>query len=159
MKSGDILKLILSLIICQLAGLIGSIFTRPAIPSWYQTLNKPVFTPPSWLFGPVWISLYFLMGVALFLIWKKKPQNGQVNTGLLIFFVQLGLNALWSVAFFGLRSPLFGLVIIIFLWLALLLTILKFVRLSFLASVLLWPYFLWTSFASVLNLFLWLMNR
>ncbi|MCX7973710.1 MAG: tryptophan-rich sensory protein [Candidatus Aminicenantes bacterium] len=158
-KLNDVFKLIVSLILCQLAGIIGSFFTRPAIPTWYQTLNKPNFTPPNWLFGPVWISLYILMGLSLFLIWRKKPQNGRINSAFAIFFIQLILNAFWSIAFFGFRSPLFGLVIIILLWIGLLLTIIQFARLSFAASVLLWPYFLWVNFASLLNFSIWLLNR
>jgi len=88
LKFGEILKLVTSLVICQLAGLIGSLFTRPAIPTWYQSLNKPSFAPPNWLFGPVWITLYLLMGIALFLIWRKAGEV-QVKTALFIFSLQL----------------------------------------------------------------------
>ncbi len=159
MKAGEIIKLILSLVLCQLAGMIGSFFTRPAIPTWYQTLNKPSFSPPNWLFAPVWITLYLLMGLALFLIWRQKPLAPRAKSALLFFFIQLVLNALWSPAFFGLHSPFLGFLVIILLWAAILLTIIKFAPLSLLASALLWPYFLWVSFASVLNFFLWTMNR
>lgn len=105
MKLNYFFKLITSLIICQLAGLIGSLFTRPAITPWYQSLNKPNFTPPNWLFAPVWISLYILMGIALFLIWRKKPQNGRINSALVIFFTQLILNSFWSIAFLVFGRP------------------------------------------------------
>jgi len=152
------LKLIASLVICQLAGLIGSLFTRPAIPTWYQSLNKPSFAPPNWLFGPVWISLYLLMGISLFLVWRKA-REARVKTALFIFSLQLLFNALWSIAFFGLRSPAFGLIIILLLWITLLLTIILFARLSLMASILLWPYFLWLSFASWINFSLWWLNR
>ena len=158
MKFNEILKLVTSLVICQLAGLIGSLFTRPAIPTWYQSLNKPSFAPPNWLFGPVWISLYLLMGISLFLVWRKSGK-AQVKTALFIFSLQLLFNAFWSIAFFGFRSPAFGLFIILLLWISLLLTIIIFARLSLAASILLWPYFLWTSFASWLNFSLWWLNR
>jgi tryptophan-rich sensory protein len=159
MKSTDRLKLATSLIVCQLAGLLGSLFTTPAISTWYQTLNKPSFTPPSWLFAPVWIGLYLLMGISLFLVWKKKEQDLRVNEALMIFFIQLILNAFWSIAFFGLRSPLLGLVDIIFLWMGILLTIQKFFKISRNGALLLLPYLLWVSFAALLNFSLWVLNR
>lgn len=159
MKSTDRLKLATSLIVCQLAGLLGSLFTAPAISTWYQTLNKPSFTPPSWLFAPVWIGLYLLMGISLFLVWKKKEQDLRVNEALMIFFIQLILNAFWSIAFFGLRSPLLGLVDIILLWMGILLTIQKFFKISRNGALLLLPYLLWVSFAALLNFSLWVLNR
>ncbi len=159
MKLKEILRLLISLVICQLAGVVGSLFTRPAIATWYNTLNKPAFAPPNWLFAPVWITLYFLMGIALFLTWRKGVQNKRARSALWIFFIQLFLNAFWSAAFFGLHSPGFGFLIIVLLWVAILLTIIKFARLSLLSSILLWPYFIWVSFATVLNLSLWMMNR
>jgi tryptophan-rich sensory protein len=159
MKSTDRLKLAASLIVCQLAGLLGSLFTTPAISTWYQTLNKPSFTPPSWLFAPVWIGLYLLMGISLFLVWKKKEQDLRVNEALMIFFIQLILNAFWSIAFFRLRSPLLGLVNIIFLWMGILLTIQKFFKISRNGALLLLPYLLWVSFAALLNFSLWVLNR
>ncbi len=149
----DLVKLILSIVICQLAGVIGSVFTAKSVSTWYLTLNKPLFTPPGWLFGPVWISLYFLMGVALFLIWQKKDKKA-----LTFFSVQLVFNAFWSIAFFGLKSPLFGLIVIIILWILILLTIIKFFKISKSAGWLLIPYILWVSFASILNFALFLLN-
>jgi len=153
------LKLIVSVIACLAAGAIGSIFTRSAIPTWYATLAKPSFSPPDWLFAPVWTSLYILMGVAAFLVWRKGLENKQVRIALIVFLVQLILNALWSIAFFGLQCPLCGLTIISVLWLAILATTILFYRVSRVASVLLWPYLLWVSFASVLNGSIWLLNR
>ncbi|MCX6008784.1 MAG: tryptophan-rich sensory protein, partial [Chloroflexi bacterium] len=141
------------------AGLIGSIFTREAIPTWYAALEKPAFNPPNWLFAPVWTLLYIMMGVAAFLVWRKGLENKQVRIALIVFLVQLVLNALWSVAFFGLESPLYGLIVIAALWVAILLTVLKFYRISSAASVLLWPYLLWVTFAAVLNVSIWLLNR
>lgn len=154
----DLLRLIASLILCQLAGIVGSLFTTPAIPTWYQTLNKPPFTPPDWIFGPVWITLYLLMGISLFLVWRKKGQDPRVKRSMILFFAQLMLNAFWSIAFFGLRSPLFGLVIIILLWIAILLTIQKFFKISRSGAILLLPYLLWVSFAVLLNVSLWVLN-
>lgn len=149
----NLIKLIISIVICQLAGIIGSFFTIKSVSNWYLTLNKPFFSPPNWLFGPVWIFLYFLMGVALFLVWKKRNKKA-----LTFFGVQLFLNAFWSIAFFGLKSPLFGLIIIIILWILILLTIIKFFKVSKPAAWLLIPYILWVSFATVLNFSLLILN-
>ena len=159
MKTGDIWKLVVSIIACLAAGAIGSIFTREAIPTWYATLEKPAFNPPNWLFAPVWTLLYLMMGIAAFLVWRKGLENRQLRIALIVFLVQLVLNALWSVAFFGLESPLYGLIVIAALWVAILFTVLKFYRISLAASVLLLPYLLWVSFAAVLNSSIWLLNR
>ena len=102
MKLKDIAKLAVSIILCQLAGFLGSLFTTPAIPTWYQTLHKPFFTPPNWIFSPVWISLFVLMGVSLFLVWRRQD-HPKAKTALIFFFIQLILNILWSAAFFGLK--------------------------------------------------------
>ena len=158
MKIIDILKLVASIILCQLAGLIGSLATVPAIPTWYESLKKPFFNPPNWIFGPVWTGLYALMGVSLFLAWQRRKDNSQVNIALVFFFLQLMLNVLWSIAFFGLRSPLLGLMDIVLLWTAILLTIRKFLNISRAAALLLVPYILWVSFAVLLNLSLWVLN-
>ena len=155
----DIWRLIISLIVCQLAGIIGSIFTTPAIPGWYASLKKPAFSPPNWLFGPVWITLFLLMGISLFIVWRKGSDTPLVRNGLMIFGVQLIFNVLWSVAFFGMKSPLGGLIVIVILWIAILLTIIQFSKISELAAVLLIPYIVWVSFASILNTSLYLLNR
>ncbi len=151
-------KLLISLLVCQCAGLIGSAFTTPAIPTWYAALQKPSFTPPNWLFAPAWITLYLLMGIAAFLVWRVGLDDRRVRVALMIFLIQLVLNALWSVAFFGLQSPLYGFIVIILLWFAILLTILKFARISSAAAWLLVPYILWVSFASALNISIWVLN-
>jgi benzodiazapine receptor len=158
MKITDILKLIAGIILCQLAGLIGSLATLPSIPIWYESLKKPFFNPPNWLFGPVWTGLYTLMGISLFLVWRRREGNPQVKMALTFFFVQLILNTLWSLAFFGLRSPLLGLADIVLLWIAIFLTIQKFSRISRRAALLLVPYILWVSFAVLLNFSLWSLN-
>jgi benzodiazapine receptor len=154
----EILKMIISIIICQLAGVIGSVFTSPAIPSWYVTLSKPSFTPPNWVFAPVWTSLYLLMGISAFLVWRRGIDNPQVNLALRFFIIQLVLNSFWSVLFFGLRSPLLGFVEIILLWFFILLTIINFFKVLNTAGILLLPYILWVSFAAVLNFSLWRLN-
>lgn len=157
-KVVGVLKLITSIAICQIAGFIGSLFTTPAIPTWYAELNKPAFTPPNWLFAPVWVTLFVLMGISTFLVWRQGLDDRQVKIALSIFAVQLVLNALWSVMFFGLRSPLAGLVDILLLWPAILLTILYFRKLSRAAGLLLIPYLLWVSFAAILNLSIFILN-
>jgi tryptophan-rich sensory protein len=144
-------KLIVSLAIPQLAGLVGSVFTASALKSWYVELAKPALNPPSWIFGPVWTTLFVLMGIALYLVWKKLPTNKHAKTGLVLFGVQLGLNVLWSVLFFGLRSPGIAFIEIVFLWLAILATIVSFAKVSKKAAWMLVPYILWVSFASYLN--------
>jgi benzodiazapine receptor len=155
----DIWRLIISLFVCQLAGIIGSIFTTPAITTWYASLKKPSFNPPNWLFGPVWITLFVLMGISLFLVWRKGSDAPFVRNGLILFGIQLVFNVLWSVAFFGLKSPISGLVVIVVLWITILLTILQFSKVSEIATALLIPYIVWVSFAAVLNLSLFLLNR
>lgn len=154
----NIIKLVVSVVVCLAAGAIGSVFTRSAIPTWYATLVKPPFNPPNWLFAPVWTLLYILMGVSAFLVWRKGLENRQVRAALIIFLVQLILNALWSVVFFGLESPLYGLIVIVILWAAILITVIMFFRISRLASILLWPYLAWVSFAAILNGSIWMLN-
>jgi tryptophan-rich sensory protein len=157
MKIIDILKLVASIILCQLAGFLGSLFTTPAIPTWYALLKKPSFTPPNWIFSPVWISLFILMGISLFMVWRRQD-HPQFKIAFIFFFVQLILNVLWSAAFFGLRSPLFGLIDIVLLWTAILVTIKSFFKVSKTAGLLLLPYILWVSFATLLNFSLWVLN-
>ena len=153
-----VFKLIVSVVACQLAGVIGSVFTTPAIPTWYAALAKPAFTPPSWLFAPAWITLYLLMGIAASLVWRVGLDQKQVRTALILFLVQLVLNALWSMAFFGLQSPLGGIIVIVLLWAAILLTILKFFRISTVAGALLVPYIAWVTFAATLNAYIYVLN-
>ncbi len=154
----NITKLIISIVICQLAGVIGSFATASSVSSWYQSLTKPFFTPPGWLFAPVWIALYFLMGISVFLIWQKGVDKVKVKKALGVFILQLAFNAFWSIAFFGLKSPLFGLIVITLLWIFILITMIRFLRLSKWAGWLLAPYITWTSFAVILNFSIWIMN-
>ena len=153
----NIFRLIASLIICQSAGFLGSIFTTPAIPGWYAGLEKPTFNPPNWIFSPVWIFLYLLMGVTLYLLWQNLPKI-EAKTALVFFAVQLALNILWSVIFFGFKLPVVAFIEIIILWIFILLTMIKSAKVSKAAVYLLLPYILWVNFAAVLNFFLWRLN-
>lgn len=148
-------KLIASIVICQGAGVVGAVFTVSSIQSWYNFLNKPSFGLPNWLFGPVWTILYFLMGVSLYWIWVKK------NTGnaLKLFIFHLILNASWSVAFFGLHNILLSLINIIVLWILILIVMIKFYKIEKKASLILIPYLIWVSFATILNYNIWLLNK
>lgn len=148
----------MAILICQMAGIIGSAFTVPSIPTWYAGLEKPTFSPPNWVFAPVWTTLYALMGIAAFLIWRQRRVVTGAPDALALFGLQLVLNAVWSPVFFGAQSPLGGLVIIIALWLALLATIVAFWRIIPAAGALLVPYLLWVSFATVLNYAIWQLN-
>lgn len=150
------LKLIISLALPQLMGGLGAFFTVSSVNSWFLTLNKPSWNPPSWLFGPVWTLLYVLMGIACYLIWKSD--NPLKKPLLKLYAVQLILNALWSPAFFGMQSPLLGLLVIIPLWVAIVLCIVKFKKISPLASGLMVPYLLWVTFATVLNTAIFVLN-
>jgi tryptophan-rich sensory protein len=150
--------LITAILICELAGVIGSIFTSPSISGWYDKLNKPEFTPPSWLFAPAWVTLYLFMGVSAYLVWEKGARKKEVRDALSIFAVQLLLNIFWSIFFFGLRCSLCGFVEILLLWLAIVVTIIKFHKVSKPAALLFIPYILWVSFAAALNFYVWKLN-
>jgi translocator protein len=151
MKKVNFIKFLTSIIICEAAGVVGSIFTIPSIQSWYATLNKPAINPPSWVFGPVWTTLFLLMGISLYLVWAK----GKVPV---IFWVQLVLNVLWSIIFFGWQQPGVAFFELIMLWFAILYTIINFWRVSKPAAYLLLPYIVWVTFAGFLNYSLWLLN-
>jgi benzodiazapine receptor len=151
MSSGDFLKLAVSIIACEGAGFIGSIFTIKSINGWYKEVKKPRFTPPDAVFGPIWLSLYLLMGIAVFLVWRLGTGETIHRVALIVFIGQLVLNVLWSELFFGRRSPGAGLVNIILLWITILLNIILFFKISVAAGVLLIPYILWVSVATYLN--------
>jgi translocator protein len=177
----NILKLMIAVLLCELAGIIGSSFAMPAIRSWYYLLKKPPFSPPSWLFAPVWVILFLLMGISLYLAWSKNfeadvsgneaqkkawnPISAKLWSGswreenaILIFALQLILNILWPIMFFGLKSPGLALVEILMLWFAIFYTIVNFYRISRPAAYLLLPYILWVSFAAFLNFSIWWIN-
>lgn len=158
MNKDTALKLIAAIAFSELAGIVGSVFTVSSVASWYPGLVKPAVNPPAWVFGPVWAVLYALMGIAAFLVWKKGLERRDVKIALGIFLGQLVLNTLWSIIFFGLRSPGGALVEIAFLWLAILATIIAFAKISRPAAWLLAPYILWVSFAAYLNYSIWILN-
>jgi translocator protein len=155
----NVIKLIASILICQSAGILGSLFSIPGVRDWYDTLKKPSFTPPGWLFGPVWAVLYTLMGISAYILWRKGLNNRDIQVALIVFLVQLVLNALWPMLFFGLHSPLAGFIEIIALWASVVLCIIFFARISPLAALLLVPYLLWVSFATILNGGFFVLNR
>lgn len=153
------LKLIISILICQSAGFFGSLFTTPKIATWYQGVTKPSFNPPNYLFGPVWTILFILMGISLYIIWTSKFKDRAYKKEVIIIFaIQLILNILWSILFFGLESPMFAFFEIMILWISIFATIIGFYKISRIASLILIPYILWVSFASVLNFFIWKLN-
>ncbi len=142
--------LILFIAICLGAGGVGSIFTTSAIPTWYATLIKPSFSPPNWIFAPVWTILYILMGISAYLIRKSSV--------LRLFWIHLVVNVLWSYLFFGLRNPLYGLICILLLWGLIVAIIYRFYRIDKLAAWLLYPYLAWVTFAAFLNYNIWILN-
>lgn len=145
------------LALCLGAGWIGSLVTMPEIDGWYQSLVKPSWQPPRWLFGPVWTTLYILMGVAAWLVWRRRGFSG-AGAALTLFGVQLLLNIAWSYIFFGAHELLLASVEIVILWIAILATILAFRRHSGAAALLMLPYILWVSFASALTFTIWQLN-
>jgi benzodiazapine receptor len=158
LKINNLVRLVISIAVPLLVGFISGLFTMKSVQVWYKIINKPAFTPPSWLFAPVWTVLYIAMGVAAYLVWTKGLNTSGVKTALLVFIVQLFLNGLWSVVFFGLKSPLGGLVVIFLLFAAIVITFLTFWPLSRPAALLLIPYLLWVSFATALNYSILVLN-
>lgn len=158
-RVNEVLIFLTSLAAPQAAGGIGSFFTRAGLDPWYATLAKPSFTPPSWLFAPVWVTLYLLMGISAFLVWRRGWNAGGVKPALTVFGAQLILNSLWSYAFFGRQSPGAGVAVIAVLGVLIIVTMLRFLRISRTAGLLLLPYLLWVGFAAVLNYSIFALNR
>ncbi len=154
-----VLRLAGSLAFPLLAGALGGWATAQGVGDWYPTLAKPSFNPPAWLFGPVWTALYLLMGLSVFLVWEKGLRSPGVPAALGWFGVQLGLNALWSFLFFGAQAPGWAFLELILLWGAILTTMVLFFRVRPVAGWLLTPYLVWVTFAGVLNLSIWILNR
>lgn len=149
--------LFISFLVCFSAAAIGSLTTTPQIPNWYADLAKPIWTPPNWLFGPVWTILFSLMAIAAWLVWRKHGMKN-ARSAFVWFGIQLVLNSLWSVLFFGWNNPGAAAAEILLLWLTILMTMVTFSKKSKAAGLLLVPYFLWVSFAMVLNISIWQMN-
>jgi translocator protein len=158
MRINNFGKLTVSVLVCLSAGFVGSLFTTPSIPTWYATLNKPSFNPPNWLFAPVWTTLFILMGIAAFFIWRKGLKKKEVKSALIIFLFQLIFNTLWSFLFFKFHSPFWALADIAVLWVLILLSLIKFWKINKAAGILLIPYLLWVSFASFLNYTIYRLN-
>ena len=157
LASRQAIGLVVAIVLCFAAAGLGGLVTTPQIPNWYATIAKPTWTPPDWIFGPVWTLLYLMMAVAAWLVWR---QNGfaDAKLPLTLFAIQLALNSLWSVLFFGLQNPGAAAVEIILLWAAILATLIAFWKLSKWAGGLLAPYLAWVSFATVLNVAIWRLN-
>ena len=160
MEAKKLIKLIAFVLLCEVIGSLGSIFTIPNIPLWYANLAKPFFSPPNWVFGPVWALLFLLMGIALYIIWENKEKKllKVRNFAINWFGIQFAFNVLWSYLFFGLRNPFNGFIGIIFLWFSIIFTIHYFYRTDKKAAYLLVPYLLWVSFASILNYSVMMLN-
>ncbi|MBD3362780.1 tryptophan-rich sensory protein [Candidatus Dojkabacteria bacterium] len=154
-----LIKILFFIILCQTAGIIGSIFTTPNIQPWYSNLNKPFFNPPNWIFGPVWIILYTLMGISLYLISKKIKKNKNAESAIIIFVIHLVFNSAWSIVFFGLQNLFGGLVVIIILNIFIFYLIYIFYKINRTASFLLIPYLLWVMFATLLNISIYILNK
>lgn len=150
--------LFISILIAQVPGLLGAYATAASVRTWYPTLDKPWFTPPNWLFGPAWTTLYTLMGIAAYLVWRQGWSEGAVKLALVAYTAQLLLNAAWSPVFFGLQAPLPGLVVIVLLWVAIVVSIVWFFRVSNAAAWLMVPYLLWVTYATALNFEIWRLN-
>jgi tryptophan-rich sensory protein len=150
------MKFFLSLLLPQLAGAIGALFTVKAIPTWYAYLNKPSFSPPNWIFGLVWLILYLLMGIAVYLNWVKKSKQAKFNVRL--FFVHLFFNLIWTPIFFGAKNTLIALFVILIIWQLIIVMIFSFQKVNKLSAYLLIPYFFWVTFACLLNFYIWWLN-
>jgi len=158
MKANLILKLAASLLLPLAIGGIAGIFTTEAIPGWYASLNQPSFNPPNWIFGPVWTTLYAIMGISLFLIWKL-PSSKERNLAILAFVAQLLLNFCWSFFFFYFKMIGVALVDIVVLWVMIVVMLLRFHKLNPLAAFINIPYLLWVTFATALNAAYFFLNR
>lgn len=152
-------KLLISIAVPVAVGAVSGFFTVPEIDTWYQTIKKPEWQPPNWLFGPVWTTLYIMMGIAFYLIWKKKAEPSKKQIAIILWIVQLVLNFFWSFVFFKQHQIDWALGEIVILWLFVLLTIFAFARISKAAAWLLVPYISWVSFATILTYTIWELNR
>lgn len=153
------IKLVIALALPQVAAFSGVLFTNTGEGSWYRQIEKPSWNPPSWVFGPVWTLLYILMGIALYLVWKKEAAPSVKKPAMTLWGVQLVLNFFWTLIFFGAHQPGWAFAEIVVLWVAILLTIFAFARISKLAAWLLVPYIAWVSFAAMLTYAIWDANK
>ena len=152
-------KILIFVVTCLAVGYLSSIVTKSSVETWYPTLVKPSFNPPNWAFPVAWTTLFVLMGIAAGLVWAKiEIKKDDVQKALVFFFIQLALNALWSILFFGLKNPMLALIEIILLWLMIYETFMKFNKIDRIAGYLLVPYLLWVAFAIILNANIWWLN-
>ena len=159
MKSYSSRALIIAILICESTGIISGLIANTGINPWFDTLNKPLWNPPAFIFAPVWTLLYLLMGISLWLIWKSNTPSPQKNNAIILFFLQLFFNFWWSIIFFKFHSPAFALVDIILMLNLILFTIILFSKISKIAAWLLVPYIAWVSFATILNFTIWILNK
>lgn len=152
------LKIIISVIICLGVGFAAGMATQNGVVEWYPQLNKPSFNPPNWIFGPVWTVLYIMMGVAAALVWHKAGNKRKGQEALILFWVHLILNGLWSITFFYIQNIEMAFIVIGILWGLIGLLIFRFMKIKKLAGYLLIPYWLWVTFASVLNYYIMVLN-
>jgi tryptophan-rich sensory protein len=155
----NLLRLVIAVAAPLLVAGLSGFATAGGVQDWYPSLTKPSFNPPSWVFGPVWTLLYIMMGVAAYLVWGKGWESEAVRWALGLFALQLILNGLWSILFFGLRSPGLAFGEILLLWVAIAATLVLFWRVTVPAGLLLIPYLAWVTFAAVLNGSIWILNR
>ncbi len=158
MNKDFVIRIILSVAICLLVGVLGAIATETSMDTWFLGLNKPLWSPPNWVFGPVWITLYVMMGVAAAIVWNKGFYHKWVKIAMYHFGFQLILNALWSIIFFGFQEPFLALLDIIGLLILLIFTIKWFKVVDKWAALLLLPYLLWIMLATALNFEIWRLN-
>ncbi len=158
MKGFSLSKLGFAIVLPFIAGGIGSLFTMPAIATWYAELAKPFFNPPNWVFGPVWTTLYLLQGIAFYLILTSKAKQKEKNFAVALFLIQLVLNSLWSIVFFGMKNVDVAVGVIVMLFVFLILTIVAFSNIKKSSAFLLIPYIAWVSFASILNIAIAILN-
>lgn len=154
----QIIQIFVAIVIAELAGIIGSIFTSSSVSTWYLTLNKPFFNPPSWVFAPVWTILFALMGLASYFIFIKGFKNKNVKIALGVYGTQLIFNIIWSVLFFGLKNPLFAFIEILILLTLIVVNTFLFWKIDKRAGYIMLPYILWVSFATLLNLAIFILN-
>jgi translocator protein len=154
----EIPLLIGSIALCLGAGFFGSFATMSSVDTWFTTLVKPSFNPPSWIFGPVWTVLYILMGISLYRVWRLGWKNNHVRLAVIFFLVHLVVNVLWSIVFFGAHQIGLALALILFLWLCILVLVSTFWHHDRWAAALLVPYLLWVTFATVLNYAFFMLN-
>jgi benzodiazapine receptor len=158
MNKSQIFKLLASLALPLCLGAIAGLFTAEAVPEWYETLNRPSFNPPNWLFGPVWTTLYMLLGISLFLIWKQSASKER-NLAIFVFLLQQALNFGWSFIFFYFNMIGFALIEIILLWISIIVMLVLFYKIKPMTAYINIPYLIWVTFATILNASYYILNR